>query len=273
MTPAPGDMMRVWAVAVVIAAGVFAAAVSLVRPAPVDPATFAGIRTAFVGTSLMRRALPEGSATRAPAFPGAGPTLRIGLGRASEAQILALAQAAVRAGVTTLFIEVNPLVSRFDHRRSACGWAGMLDARRRALRAVLAPHLRGPGAGLDQPPRRADGPQVVLEQALDRMYPLHVDGPCFVDDWQALARHARGTRIVFVAMPRAEVAHRRIGADTMAAFYQAADGLATSLGTTLFRPDRSGIWPDSAFIDQAHLSQRGAGRFRAALAAWSGARP
>ena len=75
-------------------------------------------------------------------------------------------------------------------------------------------------------------------------------------------------RVVLMVMPRAPEAWGENGAQLMAEFHSAAQDFAGLTGAHLFVADPDGVWPASDFVDQAHLSDAGAARFRAALAAF-----
>ena len=224
----------------------------------------------FLGTSLTRFALPRhGEAKPLPQIDAAN-VLRIGLSDGTESDLLDLASAAVDAGVGVVFVEINPIVSRFAENPGGCGWWNSLahhfKALKRSSNAVFSGRDIIGRMGTDA--ARNDRPRSVDMARLARSYPLHFDVPCHVEAWQELGAGSGASRIVMIAMPRDEIVTKLAGARNIATFKRAAREFSSQLGLPLFVPDASGAWSSDLFVDQAHMSQRGSDRFLQELAAW-----
>ena len=230
---------------------------------------FTGVDTVFLGTSLFRHALPDlGQITPLPQVD-AEKSLRIGLNNGSERQILDMATAAVASGVGKVFIEINPLVSRFATDRAGCGVRNSLQHQLGNLKIFTDAILLGrdiywPGAE----PANKDKTRSINPETTAKYYPLKFVGPCHVGAWQRLFTTSKGTRFVLVMMPRDGVAKQLIGADDMATFERRARAFSAQFDIPLFVPESAGDWGEELFLDQAHLSGRGADRFGKELAAW-----
>jgi lysophospholipase L1-like esterase len=114
--------------------------------------------------------------------------------------------------------------------------------------------------------RKTRGP--LTEAEIRRLYPIRVTGSCDADRWAALFAAEPQMRVVLMVMPRAPEARAANGSLLMAKFHAAAQDFVALTGAHLFVADPDGVWPASAFVDQAHLSEAGAARFRAELAAF-----
>lgn len=234
---------------------------------------FTGVQTVFLGTSLMRHAVPN-IPDSLTGTSGRGTFLRVGLSNATELQILTLAQAAVAADARTIYLEINSVVSRFAFQNASCGPRRRLNhglwTTRTATWAlltgqhVLAEGIRDETAHLST---------VDVETALARNYPLHFQPLCDAAAWKALVASAGAAQIVLVTMPRSKLAADRIGPVDIARFDRAAADLAAALHLPLFVPDAAGAWPDEDFVDQAHMSPAGSARFLGALADWQEVNP
>ncbi|AXI46739.1 hypothetical protein C1J03_12335 [Sulfitobacter sp. SK012] len=224
--------------------------------------------TVFLGTSLMRYALPVQGDGRSIQAVDANSALRIGLSRGSEADLLDLTQAAVNARVATTFIEINPIVSRFSDRHRPCSLWNGLNHRRGALRQAANAVLRGGDIIVGNEPAKNDRlPSVDLER-LAELYPLQFDVPCHPGKWQQIPKSSGSSKIVLVAMPRSEIAKTRIGPEGMIEFDRAAIRFASQLNLPLFMPDSDVTWSEDHFLDQAHMSQLGSERFLQELGQW-----
>ena len=271
MTSPVRRILACWGIAVIGAGAVFAG-LALVHDMQVQ-SRLSDIRTLMVGTSLVSFGVgvADGGA-EALAF-GPTPFLRVGYSGGTERQIFALSRSAVAAGVRNLFIEINPILSRFARSPSDCGivsWIKQerLDSRD-ALRAVLSGTdvlSRSTLNVEDYPVLDSRGP--MTEAQIRQRYPIRVTGSCYADRWAALFAADPQMRVVLMAMPRAPKARGAIGARVMAEFYAAAQDFADRTGAHLFIADLDGVWPASDFVDLAHLSDAGAARFRAALVAF-----
>lgn len=228
-----------------------------------------GVHTAFLGSSLMRYAIPMTPGSMKDSFFDIDQTLRVGVSSVSETQLLGLADAAVESGVKTLFIEVNPIVARFAGDTVGCGarnWG-------RSVRWMARTAVRAQISGVD-PWGEATDPLGESVQSLGdgrfvaERYPLHFPAPCHMAKWQALVAKAGATRITLIAMPRAAIAREAIGAVDMAQFHQSAQIFASQLGLPLFVVDPQGVWTDDRFVDAAHMTLRGADAFMKELGRW-----
>jgi len=230
---------------------------------------FEGRSTAFVGTSLMRYAVSNANDGSTILHLGKGSFLRAGIPSASETQMLGLAQAAVEAQVGTLFIEVNPIVTRFALKNQGCGLAFRLEQLITFIEKVARPTLKGRdflNKYLAEPP--GVDPSGLDQSRIAASYPLSFPPLCHEAGWRALSARARSTRIVLVAMPRSPLARELVGEADMAHFHSAATALAQDLGMQLYIVDPAGTWESDLFLDQAHVNRRGSEKFLMALDAW-----
>ncbi|WBL32024.1 hypothetical protein O5O51_09720 [Sinirhodobacter sp. HNIBRBA609] len=266
-----GRMMTLaWVAAILLVAALFG--YTKIASQRALASTFAGHEMAFIGTSLMRDAVPNAPDRRTAQKFGPGIFVRMGVPLASETELLALAQAAVGAQVGALYIEVNPIITRFADQQPGCGPGYRFEQTAAFLDSVAKPVLKGRdflARYLSDPRERS-----TYEPDLERIaasYPLQFPPLCHEAAWQELSTKARGTQIILVAMPRAPVAREHIGSVDMARFHRAAAALAERLGVQLFVVDPQGTWESDLFKDQAHVNARGSARFLDALVAWQGA--
>lgn len=269
MMPTGRQMVMAWVVALVLAGvvcglGLRAGVQELARAS-------AGLRTVFIGSSLMQHAVSNGGASAVSAIAGLAPMRRLAVSNAGEAQLLRVAEAAVSEGVDWIFIEANPLVTQFSSHEGGCGVAYTLTDWVWLIRTAIKPVFRP--ASLTRDARQlAPDPRWSARSAVavKGLYPLRFDDLCDPARWQALAQAARGggLQIVLVAMPRSGFARQIIGAGDMARFHRAARQMANRFGWRFFDPDAADNWPDAAFVDQAHLSAAGVQAFAMALSQW-----
>lgn len=256
-----------WLVAALIAVAVLIS-VALVRQHRLD-ARFVGHDAVFLGTSLTRFALPDYAVPAPMPQIRAKSAMRIGLSNGSDSEVLTLTSAALAAQVAHVFVEVNPIISRFANNTHRCDVWDTLpylsDVFRRSGIATLW--------GRDLSYRGAlevanDGPRSLHFDQMDKIYPLQIDTPCHLETWRQLAESRPDTQIVLIAMPRSKIARDRIGPDGMEAFNRAAEAFSSQINVPLFIPDASGAWDDKFFLDRAHMNRAGAAHFLRALASW-----
>jgi hypothetical protein len=263
--------MACWGIAVMGAGSVFTG-LAPVLEMKVE-SRLSNIRTVMVGTSLVLYGVGVADGgTEALAF-GPTPFLRVGYSNGNERQIFALTRSAVTAGVRNLFIEINPIVSRFARSSSGCGLVTWIEQEwlgaRYALRAVLLGKdvLRLGTVNMeDFPVAQNRGP--MTKEQIQQVYPIRVTGSCDTDRWAALFASDPQIRVVLMVMPRAPEARLANGVEVIAKFHSAAQDFADKTAAHLFVADPDGVWPAVDFVDQAHLSDSGSARFRAALAAF-----
>ncbi|MCT2541092.1 hypothetical protein [Sedimentimonas flavescens] len=263
-------MTLAWVAAILLVAALFG--YTKIASQRALASTFAGHEMAFIGTSLMRDAVPNADDGRTAQKFFSDTFIRLGIPSAREGQLLSLARAAVSARVKTLYIEVNPLVTRLAGRNPGCGSHYKLERISYDIKGFAKPALlerdfpqRYLQDSREQAPREPDLERIAAS------YPLQFPPLCHEAAWQELSTKARGTQIILVAMPRAPVAREHIGSVDMARFHRAAAALAERLGVQLFVVDPQGTWESDLFKDQAHVNARGSARFIDALAAWQGA--
>ncbi len=229
------------------------------------------VGTLVVGTSLVRFAVPSAQGDDTLATLGPREFLRLGFPGGQERHVLQAASAAAEAGAAAIFIEVNPIVSRFANQSPGCGLRAGMRYERSVLMATAEALFR-----LDEdfwlrggalPASRA-GKGEVTEETLSLLYPLSLPGSCFPDAWRRLVEDHTDTRFAFLAMPRAPVARDRIGRDAMRDFLEASEAFAAATGAPLFIADPDGSWSAAHFLDQAHLNEAGSERFLRSFAQW-----
>lgn len=272
MTPSGRLMVLIWALAIGLVASV--SALAWVAGHRQIQSQMTGYDTLLIGTSLIGYAVPNTPDSQAAQPFGPDRYLRLGVASASEAQILDLARAAVAAKPKSLFIEINPLISRFAFATAGCGPEYRLQAVAEFVKRATKTTLRGRNLlerATQNPPLAAASQTDPAVMA--RNYPLKFPPLCYGLQWQTLAQTAQDTQIVLVVMPRSAQARALIGADDMTRFHRAALDLAARLQLPLFVPDAANAWPDSYFKDQAHMNAQGSAAFLTALAAWRKAEP
>lgn len=228
-----------------------------------------GVGTLMVGTSLVRYASPRPEGDVILATLGPPPFLRLAFRAGSEREILGAAEVAARAGVPTVFVEVNPIVSLFHVRGESCSPVGSLRYSIARIRNMAGDLVQGKDIyRSEMSVVRNFADRVVIDEKLSLLYPLTIHGSCYAQRWRRLVTGHPGTRLVFLAMPRAPMARELVGAADMARFNDAARAFAADLGAPIFVADPDGTWEARYFVDQAHLSAQGAARFREALVLW-----
>ena len=267
MTPSGRMMVLIWALAIGLVAGISMLTWSVGHRQM--QTRLSGYDTLLIGTSLMRYAVPNAQDSAAAQIFGKGRYLRLGVSSANEAAMLDLARASIATKPKLLFIEINPLITRFAFDAAGCGPEYQLSAVAEFVRRTARTSLRG--KNLLEP--ASQDPQLTTTaqpdpEVMARNYPLIFPPLCYGAQWQALAQATGDTRIILVAMPRSAHAREVIGASDMARFDRAAADLAAQLHLLLFVPDVANTWPDSYFTDLAHMNSRGSAAFLTALAAW-----
>lgn len=267
MTPSARMMVLIWALAIGLVAGVSLLVWTLGHHQ--IHTRMRGFDTLLIGSSLMAYAVPNAPDGAAAQIFGKGRYLRLGLSGASEAQLLDMARAAIAAKPKSLFIEINPLISRFAFDVAGCGADYQLLAVAEFVKLAAKTTLRGHDLLDSASQNRQIATNARLDPAvLVRNYPLQFPPLCYGAQWQDLALAASDTQIILVVMPRSALARAAIGAGDMARFDRAAVDLAAQLHLPLFVPDAANRWPDSAFIDQAHMNADGSAAFLTTLATW-----
>lgn len=260
-------ILSAWAVAVLLSAATLVAVSAVVQRTKVQ--RLVGIGTLMIGTSLTRFASPDPEGGPLLEAAGTAPFLRIGYPRASERQLLDIAAAAAKAGVPKVFIEVNPIVSRFADQPAGCGFIhgiGYLKSRVQRGAMLLALRRGVFHDGLLPVDQYPSGHRIATDVA--RLYPLSIEGACHTRAWKELVAAHPATEMAFIVMPRGPAARARIGPDAMAVFQNTASAFARALGRPLLVVDPDGSWEAALFADQAHLSRSGAARFQRELNAW-----
>lgn len=232
-------------------------------------ARLVGSDALFLGTSLTRFALPDYAAPKPIPSMGAEFALRIGLSSGSESEVLTLTSAAVESQVKLVFVEVNPIVSRFANDTSRCNaWDTLLNSssalRRSGIAALRNRDISEKGAEKVE----NSGPRSINFDMLDKVYPLKIGMPCHLETWRQLANTSQDTQIVLIEMPRSKFARKYIGTGEMKKFHRVAKIFSDQIGLPLFSPDATGSWDDKFFVDRAHMNRRGGDRFIRELAAW-----
>ena len=222
----------------------------------------------FLGTSLTRFALPNHFEPMPLAQVGAENAVRIGLSLGTESDLLHLASAAIDARVRSVFIEINPLISRFSNAPKACSWHQQFLSFRRLSMQSTSAILRGKNIGQGLPQNEVER-SIDLER-LDQLYPIDVNLSCRIDQWREVVRTSWPSNLYFIAMPRDYVARDYIGTESMADFYATAEEFSAKVGAPLFIVDAMGVWPAEDFIDLAHLSISGSEHFLERLDDWWG---
>ena len=263
-------MLLVWAsaCALVFAVSLYFLSTNTTR----TEARMSKVDTVFLGSSLTRHALPD---HRSPApLPeiGSASSVRLGISFATEHDLLAHAQIAAQAGVKTVFVEANAIVARLATEDTGCGWRHAVSHQLRSLHHGFEYNVRGLDVGASAAPNNAR-PYAVRSNILQDTFPLQQARPCRADQWARLVADYPDTSFVLVFLPRSVDANRKNGAALVAEIANATDEFAGSLGLPLFRPSDFGAWDNLAlFVDQSHLSARGADQFRKDLAIWWAAR-
>lgn len=271
MTSFARRMLACWGIASIVAAAFFAG-LALVHEMQVQ-SRLSEIRTVMVGTSLVLHGVGEANGGAEAVAFGPAPFLRVGVNGATEQKIFAMARSAVAAGARDLFIEINPIVSRFQRKSSGCGTVSWINQERLDVRDAFRAILLGwsvlrDGDANFEVSSAPESHSPLREAEIRPLYPIRVTGSCDADRWAALFATDPQLRVVLMVMPRAPEARGANGAQLMMEFHEAAQDFADVTGAHLFVADPDGVWPASDFVDQAHLSDVGAARFRAALAAF-----
>lgn len=237
------------------------------RFVPASKPRFAQADVAVIGSSLMAHALPERDTT------GNGRLVRrIGIALPDESELLALIDEAIEQRVPVIVIEAAPWIAdfRLEPEQACKAPAGSLRQSIHTAQVALVDQLRrlfGLRTSLDGmgEPVNLDRPQSVNPADIRRFYPLKVHRPCRGAQLAAAVARARaqGSRVVLVLMPRAPLGEKALGPRQALELRLAANNLAESLDLDLFEP--VGPWPDSLFVDHAHLGSRGRTQFRREL--------
>ena len=269
MNTSLGRMTLVWVTSAAIVLG------TLITPwiwaARAQSTSLKDIDTLVLGTSLVRYGVPNPDGGPDAHKFGPKPFLRLGYSRGNERQLLSIVTNAAEHKIQRIYLEVNPIVSRFADTSTGCGptdWiTNHMTLIRKTFRAAL---FRQEILGVaTASPLYQSEPFIVDELRLSRLYPLRVTGPCFAEQWSTVFETNPEIQVILVAMPRAPIARERIGIQGMTHFYEAAQTFAAANNLPLFIVDPSGNWPANAFVDQAHLSQAGAEQFMTLLAAFA----
>lgn len=235
-----------------------------------------------IGSSLTAYGIPPSTADPAQSLLGDGRAhRRIAAGRITEPQLLAALDHALDEAPALILLEANPLLVDFADRarqRPCDGWAfrlrhALADSQRRIIEAWRAARGRPPAFIYTADPRNIDSPYAPDPAVTARTYPFLVRSPCDLPRLAAAAARARaqGTRLVLVLPPRSMYAARLLGPARVRALEARATALASELGVPLFITP--GDWPNSRFIDKAHMNLAGRAAFLTALRRWHASGP
>ena len=113
------------------------------------------------------------------------------------------------------------------------------------------------------------GDQVVTRHELRQRYPLHLRGPLNPKKLEEMLgrAHQEGVEVLLIAPPLPQAVADYIGVVDMARFERHLHDTAELLGLPLLYNGE--VWPNTLFVDVAHLNRTGRSRFMSELAgAW-----
>ncbi len=216
----------------------------------------------MVGTSLFENALPPEHPAK-DVFPSAPAEARMAataFANQSEQRIIQVAQEAIEAGTSYIFIEINPflLTMRFE-RIAISKHAGIRRWMSAGVR-VFIESVRYASIWLITWGRYGE-----LLKELTLYYPADVRAPRDPTSIEAVLELARqrGTTVVWVAMPRSQSAIGFLGSRFEAIFADRLRAFASQFKAEVWRPTHA--WPDTYFHDNAHLNAQGRELFMSAL--------
>lgn len=229
-----------------------------------------------IGSSLMNYAVPA---------EGHGPTSLLGDGRShirfgrpmvSEPVLLTQLDQAIDHRAKIVFLEADPFLFDFashTHQRACDGWkfaaaSYLIDGPSRVLNAFR--DLRGllftHTFSVDPDDIAAAHAGYMVKVRAD--YPLAFRPPCDSSRLAAAVARARsqGTRVILILPPRSPDAERMLGSAQLSELNNRARDLATRLGLSLYVSHDQ--WPNSEFVDTAHLNLSGRAHFHRDLDRW-----
>ena len=264
-------MRTVWAGALVIAL-VFIALLAAGNEASSRSPALPGADMAFIGSSLVRLAIP-GDGPADGVFGDGRRHVRLTRSGATPRELTDFLAEAVAAGVPEIYVEVQPYVRtlKSDYRPSSAslvsGFVAPLEmplwSFHRKIRASVLSWL----GRNDQPDDSAQLEKIYdgSHEAFSNFYPVRFHP---VREPEALiraldeARH-RGLRIVFMEMPLSQTLAGYLGEDFRREKATALHEFARNFDAEILSVASS--WPDNHFSDRAHVNKVGRARFIRAL--------
>ena len=247
---------------------------ALVAYAPVEAEIFDGEEVALVGSSLIAHAVPE----KGVGYPFGEDVRfrRAARNGMSEREAIELSEAAVSDGLGVIFLEVDPFIKSMRTSRPVgeCGlpsdsfrsriWAARqryVDAARTLTGFRQIREIAGEPDGLDRA-------QSIDAEQINQIYPPILHEPHCRERLNNLAEtaNAKDVELVLVLPPRSRFSSDMLGNEFNADLTTRAKKLAEEIDASLLV--MSGVWPDSHFIDHAHLNQQGRDRFLQELRDW-----
>ncbi len=262
-----GALGRSWALASILVA---ATLIFLARTERWIDREALGRPVVVIGSSLLLHAVPASLPEKGGLLGDGRGHTRVAIQQISEEQTLSLLSQAMEAGAGTIFVEANSLAFDFAHRRppwilqASMGLAQRAYDLRRPIRWLLG---REASLGREEA-QSLDATSVIEPEALKISHPLHLREPRQPGRLAGILQEARdrGVEIVLVVPPRAQTAADHMGAEAQQTLQAHLAALAGNWGLPLFAP--APAWPDSYFVDHAHMNAQGRARFLAEIAQW-----
>ena len=266
-------LVLAWAVAMLGALALLWPLARLGDPARLPAEDLGGAPVVFVGSSLIKAAVPSRPVPGGVLGDGR-PHRRLARGGITEARALQFTADALAQGPDLVFLEVNPFALDFAREaqihaaRAAAGPDLGLPLLTERVEAGLA---RLSGKRLEPPEgdRPLDKTIAAVPDAIALHYPVTLRPPREAAALQAVAEQARaaGIPLVLVAPPRSGAARAAMGDAAAGALSRHLAALAAALDLPLFAPGP--VWPDALFYDHAHMNAAGQTRFLAELQDWA----
>ena len=236
---------------------------------------------AVVGTSLVGYGLPDGHSIKGSLLADGRKHVRVGLGNPTELEILTVANQAMAQNPQLLFLEAYPFIRSFNtevDRESGCSLPQQMksvinnavnsffgSAQSSAL-IIMGKNVYTRGMR-DEPTELQLGKHQNSSPSTSH-YPLSPRPVACPEQLQKLlvTASSKNTQVVLLLPPRSMYAEKFAGLGSSRALDLQAKKMAQAYRLELFSP--IGPWPNSLFVDSAHMNLKGRERFLRELQNW-----
>jgi hypothetical protein len=234
---------------------------------------------AFIGTSLIRDAVPEKGPPVGILADGRDHVRVWGLAL-DEATETRLLNAVIDAGIGTIFLEAYPYIREFASSPQKAIETSLVE-RYEAKLVWGARRLRsGARTIMNRLLSRTEEDEAIRQartfdgdlSSSKRDYPLRLISPSDAAALRAAIQRAqaRGLQVIVVGLPRSQNLVDYLGTDEMQRLNSHVEAFAATLAVLLWSP--ANAWPNDRFVDQSHLNSSGRQHFVSALRDRFGAR-
>lgn len=274
-------MLRVWLVAIVLAAVSVAALLAVPRSWMIYGYGIPQTQVVLIGSSLFANGMPP---TGTGLFGDDRTYARVAVGGITEDMVIEFAELVIAADhAKVIVLEIYPFMRVFASDNDGLATRSLLartfanvqlvGARVKTRIAIALGFLTGIQTANVVLGEVADTPaQPIRDVDLKERFPMLLRKPLNPSSIRDIVSdaHAKGIEVYLIAPPRRQAVVDYIGTDEAVRLEQHVRNTAAEMALPLLYD--GGTWPDSLFVDVSHLNRAGRARFMSELArAWKAA--